>query len=194
MAHADPITTLFSTGVDASGNPLANGTVDSHYTVNGGNAYVIGNPASVGWVGNTGTSTWISPALDTFAIGGPYTYHTTFDLTGFDPGTAVITGQMAADDQAVIYLNGTMVFTGALDATAPWTYLQSFSITSGFIAGMNSLDIVVPNDVETGVNDGPTGVQLALSGTASAVPEPATLSLIGMGLALTALARRRRTV
>ncbi len=58
-ASADPIS-LFSTGVDATGTPLANGAVDPHYTVNGVDAYAIGCPGCIGWVGNTATAQWIS--------------------------------------------------------------------------------------------------------------------------------------
>lgn len=198
-AYAAPIPTLYSTGVDALGNPLPNSSVDPHYTVSGGNAYVIGSPGSVGWVGNTATSTWLSNVTNTYGGGGPFTYSTTFDLTGLNPASASITGQMSADDQAVIYLNGVAVFTGALDnGSNPWSFLEPLTISSGFVAGLNTLDIVIPNNIENGVNDGPTGLQLALTGTANpieqnpGIPEPATIALLGIGLAGFGALRRRR--
>lgn len=191
QVQASQIPTLFSTGVDASGNPLPDGSIDPHYTLSGGTAYVIGCPACVGWVGNTGSSSWISPDPSTFGGGGPFTYHTSFDLTGFNPNTAKITGMIAADDQASIYLNGIDVFDTVSTFSAPWSFFENFSITSGFINGINTLDIYVPNDVET-PNDGPTGLQLDVAGTAS-VPEPSTVLLVGLGLATFALIQRRLT-
>jgi len=196
QAGAGPITTLFSTGVDATGTPLANGAVDPHYTVSAGSGpYAIGNPGSVGWIGNLAGSQWISPDLSTNAGGGPFTYTTTFSLAGLDPSTAAITGQIAADDQATIYLNGVDVFDGSPDATHPWSHFDGFSILTGFVAGLNTLEIYVPNNVESGVSDGPTGLQVSFMGSASnipAVPEPATIALLGFGLAGIGRLRRRR--
>src|SRR5258708_24929117 len=88
-AEALPITTLFSTGVDAFGVPAADGSVDLHYTISGGGGpFVIGYPS---WIGNTASSSWISPATNTYGGGGPFTYHTGFSLAGLNPGTAVLT-------------------------------------------------------------------------------------------------------
>jgi hypothetical protein len=189
---------LFSTGVDASGTPLPGGSVDPHYTVSPGpSAVVIGSPSSVGWVANTANSTWISNAANTYGGPGPFTYTTTFDLTGLDPSTAAISGWMSADDQAVIYLNGVAVFNGALDPSAPWSFLEPLNISSGFVAGLNTLEIAIPNYLEYG-NDGPTGLQLDIQGTANvtshnpSVPEPATLALFGIALAGFAASRRKK--
>jgi hypothetical protein len=188
-ADASPITTLFSTGVDAFGVPLADGLIDSHYSVApGGGPFAIGNPAGVGWIGNTGSSSWISPATNTFGGPGPFTYHTSFSLAGLNPGTAVITGSIAIDDEGSIFLNGVDVFDSVSTFAAPWSFFQTFTISSGFIAGINTLDIVVPNDIET-ANDGPTGLQLSLSGTA--IPEPASLGLLALALGAFGASRRR---
>ncbi|HYK80176.1 MAG TPA: PEP-CTERM sorting domain-containing protein [Micropepsaceae bacterium] len=189
-ADASPITTLFSTGVDAFGVPLAGGFVDPHYTVSpGGGPFAIGCPSCVGWVGNTGTSSWISPATNTFGGPGPFTYHTTFSLAGLDPDSAVITGSLAIDDEGSIFLNGVDVFDSVSTFSAPWSFFQTFTISSGFIAGVNTLDIVVPNNIET-PDDGPTGLQLNLSGTAD-IPEPGSLSLLTLALGVFGASRRR---
>jgi hypothetical protein len=189
VARADSITTLFSTGVDATGTPLSNGSIDPHYSV-GGSAYVIGCPSCVGWVDNSSTASWISPDPSTYAGGGPFTFETTFDLTGFDPTTAVITGSIAADDQADVILNGTTVFSTVSTYSSPWSFYEALNISTGFVAGLNTLDIYVPNNIQTS-NDGPTGLALDVSGTAAPVPEPASLTLLGTGI-LGVLARRRK--
>ena len=70
-----------------------------------------------------------------------------------------------------------------------WT---AFAITSGFVAGTNTLDFIVQN------SGGPTGVRVEMSGTADrlggGVPEPASwaMMLVGFG-GMGALLRSRRT-
>ena len=55
------------------------------------------------WMANSGTSQWISPK-QTYSVNslgspmGDYTYRITFDLTGFIPGSAVLSFQFSADD------------------------------------------------------------------------------------------------
>ncbi len=188
IAGATPITTVFATGVNATGTPLPDASLDPHYTVNGNPAIVIGCPGCVGWVGNTSTAEWISASRDTRAGAGPFTYETVFDLTGFEPTNVVIRGIMAADDQASFILNGVHVFDSQPDALQPWSHYEPIAINSGFVAGINTLQIVVPNNIE-GVNDGPTGLLLDIQATS--VPEPASMVLLGTGLAA-GLARRKK--
>ena len=157
------ISGLHSTGSDVVGG------IDQAWTV-GGPAYAITNPGSVGWVGNTAMSQWISNAPNTYGGPGPFTYSTTFFATA---GSNSISGLMSADDQGAIYLNGNLVFTGSPDASHPWSFLEPFFITSGFNVGSNILSVIVPNNIESG-NDGPTGLQIA-------VPEPATWVMMAVG-------------
>lgn len=166
QAHAT-ISGLHSTGA------LVSGGIDQAWTVDVGPAYVITDPGLVGWIGNTAESQWISNAPDTHGGGGPFTYSTTFTATG---GSNAIEGLMAADDQGAIYLSGNLVFTGASTYTGPWSYFESFTITSDFVVGSNLLTVIVPNNIE-GPNDGPTGLQIAI------VPEPATWAMMVLGFA-----------
>ncbi len=195
VAHAAPITTLFNTGVDATGTPLANGTLDTHYSLVAGP--ILGAPRAADstngfpippWIGDDSISAWVGPVGDS-QLDGPvatYDYQTTFSLTGFSAASASITGQWAADDAGLdILING--VSTGQV-TTSAFTAFTAFTITSGFVAGLNTIDFIVSN---TG---GPTGLRVEQTGTAdvSVVPEPAALALFGVGAAMLGLARRRR--
>jgi hypothetical protein len=196
-AHAGPIN-IFNTGVDVLGNPLSDGTIgDPHYlllSVPSGTTD-ISVRTSVGgfpigpWIGDDLLSAWIGPNNDSSLNGdvGNYDYRTTFDLTGFIPASAVLTGQWATDNPGVdILINGTSTGFSASGFT-DWT---PFSISSGFVSGVNTLDFIVNNQ------GGPTGLRTEVTGTAtaveSAVPEPGTLLMLGAGLGMTAFLRRRR--
>src|SRR5712691_9705080 len=95
-SFAAPITTLFNTGVNASGTPLANGSIDPHYTdtILADSVFVIA--ANGAWVSPGANAKYIAPDNSgggTFG-GGFYTldYVTTFSLTGFDPASVLISG------------------------------------------------------------------------------------------------------
>lgn len=190
--YAAPIT-LFNTGVDSTGVVLPNGsTEDSHYslvsapaaaasgiraiTLASGLPYTGDDVAPSRWIGPNSGSDLNGPA-------GNYTYETRFDLTGFDPSSASITGSWTTDNDGVdILLNGI-----SLGLTTPIRSFDGpslpFSFTSGFISGTNILDFVVHNE------GGPTALRVELSGTAdpeqgqgqgvSDVPVPAAFWLFG---------------
>ena len=154
---ADAVTTfrLFNTGVGADGAPLPGGSVDPHYkliqsadtTFTGPDA-IVANPIADGyWFANSDTSKWIAPSANQQYPGatpcnasGTYIYRTTFDLTGFDPTTLKISGMWAADNSGTaVRLNGT-----DLGITAPgYSPLTPFTIDSGFVAGMNTLEFEI---------------------------------------------------
>ena len=142
------------------------------------------------WLADDTLSAWIGPNSDSSLDGpaGIYDYRTTFDLTGFDPTTASITGQWSMDDSGVdVLLNGVSI-TPASSNFQSWT---GFSFNSNFVAGVNTLDFVI----DTGT--GPTGLRVEMSGTAElaaadSVPEPATVVLLGAGFSVLGLFRRRK--
>jgi hypothetical protein len=198
-ADAVPILSLFNTGVGPTGAPLAEDAVDPHYTLSGGAAaYTATNaqgypvaPAGP-WVGDDSLSAWITPTLDTQgASNAVYSYTTTFDLTGLDPVSAIISGLWAADDAgglSNIILNGVSSGLSNTNGYSSWT---AFSLTSGFQPGLNTLTFQVQNS-----GGGPTGVRVEMTGTASAaanaVPDGgATAGLLGLGLMGAATLHRR---
>ena len=103
-----------------------------------------------------------------------------FDLTGFNSATATLTGQFAADNSAVIKLNAVIVGTTASTYSA-WT---PFTISSGFVAGVNTLDFMVTNDPS---DASPTGLRVDLSGTATpSGPPPVAVTVSPTTATLTA--------
>lgn len=191
-ATAQAAVGLFNTGVDALGNSLADNAIDTHYTVNGGTAYAAtsagGHPIGP-WLGDSVTSAWIAPATDTNGVlDGTYTYTTTFDLTGIDLTTALISGRLSSDDRLTgITINGNAAAVPAV--TTSFTFWTNFSVNSGFVAGLNTLSFSVLNN-----GGGPTGLRVEYTGNnfAAAVPEPTSYALALAGVATAFLVLRRR--
>jgi Domain of unknown function (DUF4214) len=162
---------IFSTGVDANHMDLALGSPDSHFTLinspNGALQPTVFSYLPSAYASNSGTSQWIGPAADPFTFLDPgfYTYQETFDLTGFDPTTAVIQGQIASYKISTMSLNGVAtgveVLEGAMNSPSDFYVLHAFTLTKGFVPELNTLDVTVSND-----HFG-TGLRLDLSGTAN---------------------------
>jgi hypothetical protein len=149
---------VFSTGVDATGVVLDDGMVDPHYsfstnaTDSAVSEAVVHDstifPIVTGpWLANSAASKWIGPKLNTVdALGGDYAYKVSFDLTGFDPATAVVLGGWATDNGGTdIRLNGTSL--GLLN-NAQFSVLTPFELGSGFVAGKNTIEFLVNNTAD----------------------------------------------
>jgi hypothetical protein len=164
-ASSTPIASLFNTGVNAAGVVLSSGTNnDPHYTFNlipnGASATIqIGSSGAASyWTPPNTTSAWISPVGGQGNVpNGWYGYRTTFDLTGFDPASTLITGQVDGDDQVAMQLNS----ADAIGTNANYYASATFVINTGFISGINVLVFYVNN---TG---GATGLRVAMTGTAA---------------------------
>lgn len=166
---------IFNTGVGTNGAILASGTVDPHWRLiqsadasfPGPNAIVVndtGFPIPP-WLANGPASKWIAPQASqaTGNQSGDYKYRITFVLTGLEPSTAVVTGHWTSDNTGTqVLLNG--VATGFTGDGNFAVLGNPFALSTGFVAGTNTLDFVV-NNGGPGIN--PTGVRVELSGTAN---------------------------
>ena len=169
------IASLFSTGVDDTGVPLPAGSVDPHFTLissadprfPGPNTFVNSSIPGA-WLPNSSSlaSKWIAPAdnagqdfADPRSI--DYIYQTTFDLTGFAPGSVVITGRAISDNGGEVFINGvrTYIYTGHFESSLN---SASFTISSDFVSEVNTLEFHVNNATQGATN--PTGLRVELSG------------------------------
>jgi hypothetical protein len=194
--------TLFNTGVDGSGALLSGGSIDPHYSIisitgdplsspptNALNTFVAtygDSPVRIFWMDNGPSSNWISPYISANTDGGfsYFTYRTTFDLSGLDPNSAIISGAWSTDNIGFdILINGisTGNYIASRDPSYPGVFppgfsfesLHAFSITNGFVTGINTLDFIVLNQ------GGATGFRVELSGTADPVAPVPKLSCVG---------------
>ncbi|MFT5110077.1 MAG: hypothetical protein ACI8XO_003800 [Verrucomicrobiales bacterium] len=193
------ITNLFNSGVDAGGAALADDAADSHWmittapTSSGPLAATSAGGFPIGpWLGDSPTSTWLVPTVDTNGLAGDYFYETTFDISG-DASTASIFGRWAVDNEGVdILLNGVPTGNANPNGFAGWT---DFSVAANegdiFNVGSNTLTFRVNNAGQLADPPGPTGLRVEfLSSTVAPIPEPSSLGLCAIAL-LTVLRRRR---
>jgi hypothetical protein len=171
-------------------------TVDPNYTITSSADPSFPGPAAFvtaaipgGYFPNDSTSKWIdlSPNANTNIAPGDYDFRTTFSLVGLNPATAVLSGSWSSDNRATMFINGVNTLNALGDSV--YNVLTPFSISSGFVAGLNTIDFIVNND------SGPSALRVEISGTASpsGVPEPASLSLLAIGAMLTLTRARRQT-
>jgi hypothetical protein len=189
--------TLFNTGVDAIGTPLSGGSSDPHWTIISGpgittpQAAVVLSDQLAGTYAQDPNSPWIwANASGAAGRGSPYDFRLTFDLTGLNPSTATISGSWGVDNDGSILLNGsTPMGSGALtlgggDVGSNYSTFHSFSITGGFVSGINTLDFLA---TDLGAVGGLNVNSLVGTASASANPEPSSLvlgclALVSLGL------------
>lgn len=165
--NAEAAPTVFNTGLNASGAPLASGTIDPHWqivssadpTAPGPDAYVIANTGFPipPWLPQSALSQWIAPSANQ-SVGnaaGEYRYRTTFDLTGYNLAKLKLRLTIASDNEVpYVRLNGTLT---SLTFTNGFQQFATEFLTSGFVPGVNTLEIGVTNN-----GAGPTGLRSEL--------------------------------
>ncbi len=151
ISQRRPITTVYNTGIGTDGVALAPGTRDPHYVLTVAaqgtvptNALVTENHSA--WLANDNSSRWVSVVTPGTANinGGAYFYSTTFDINGFNPGTAQLDINMAIDNLCTnVFLNGnpTAISFVGFAALSP-----TFTISSGLVDGLNTLEFRTVNE------------------------------------------------
>ena len=209
LAQAVAIPGLVNTGAG-----LSNGFLDTNYafvavlgdatgtacaSVTGKCGAVASNdlifPLLSNWIpdSNSTLSHWLTPSTDQGQsydqnTPGQYTWTLKFNLTGFDPTTASLSGRFATDNNSVASLNT----NGLLNPSTAFSTWSTFSAGAGsFVNGINTLTFTV-NNLAGGQN--PTGLRVEFtSSSVTAVPEPETYAmfLAGLGVVGFVAARRR---
>lgn len=175
LSLLESITSLLSTGIDASGSPQPAGTITPYWTLlvnpDGGspNVYVAneGWPIQAGvWMVNTPASKWVGSRAAVGAgdiAAGNYIYRTQFDLTGRDTNTVVINGRWATDNTGIaVYLNGATVPVPLSGGFGGWTAFSLGTNNATFLPGTNVLDFEMNN-----ASAGPAGIRVEFTSTSA---------------------------
>jgi hypothetical protein len=172
---------LYSTGVEPNRALAPGGSIDLHYgLVESPDVANLGPYATV-WsddypvpvfIWNGPFSSWISAVGNAGTVPGRYVYQTQFLIDSADPCTAVLQGTWMLRSSGVdILLNGNS--TGITNTSElPYKVAESFTISSGFVKGLNTLTFIVvdSNEPPTDMPATYTGLRVELRGVGQALP------------------------
>jgi hypothetical protein len=203
-AQAATISTLFNTGVDAAGTVTPGG--DIHYSIAGSSFGATPRAVSATTfpatvyntfplsVGDDTKSAWIGPNnTDLIDNPGTYTYSTQFNLSGLIASTANIQGKWSTDNSGLkLILNG--VDVAATNSGFNNAGFSTFTLSSGFQSGLNTLAFVVNN---SGTTPNPNALRVEYTSTfaevapTTAVPEPSDLAGTAFAFGSVVLLKRK---
>lgn len=191
VVMANPIPGANNTGA----NSQTCGASDSSWSVSttSGPATVLNSTCTNwfgSWAADSTTSAWIGAGTTNPTPATPYTFTETFSLAGLNPSTANISGTWFIDDTGTLSINGIVIGSGSD------TFVSGLPFTipdADLNAGTNTISMTITSD-----NLADDGARLSFtSATASpssvsTVPEPGTMTLLGLGGAALAALRRKR--
>jgi hypothetical protein len=139
---------------------------------------------TTGWIANNSTGTNSSSPVF-------FVFRETFDLTGYNPTTADLQFQWAADDSGQGFadrgtwtpkfsVNGGALINGTWAGGDTYSFGPTQDVSSGFVSGQNEIEFYVEGN---GTTDGFALNTISFTASPSVVPEPASLTLFGIATA-----------
>lgn len=154
---------IYGTGVDDARVLLPGASVDPHYRLVASDDIDFPGPLAIvfnegvpvtSYVPNGPASKWIGPRLNTNAfpgnVAGTYVYRHEFVIDTTDPAGTALVGRWGSDNDGFdIRLNGVSLGIRRLVERA-FDTLAPFTISTGLVSGLNTIEFVVSNRPPTG--------------------------------------------